>query len=548
MVQIDDMLLALITFLPIGTALALLAMKAVAAVLHLPALPASVWRVVALAGSSLSFALALKAVADFDPVSTHFQFTQFAPWWPGYGIDHFFGIDGISLFLVVATTLLVPVVLIASWNEIGARLEGFVIALLCLETGMLGVFVSLNLLEFYIFWELTLIPLLFLVGIWGGRGRVRAAVEYVLFTLFGSLFMLVAIVTLYWLAYEQTGRLTLDLVSPPGSTLPGLLDVTIPLLGETVWWKSQTCLFAAFALAFAIRAAVFPFHSWLPGVVVAAPSAGSAIVAGIALELGAYGFLRLALPIVPSAAVEHAPTLIALALVGIVFGWLVATVQRDLKALVAYSCVAQMGFVLLGIFVFNVEGLVGAVLQMINHAITATALVLLIGFLEERRDTREISDYGGIAKVMPVHAAFLGIVVFASIGLPLLNGFVGVILILVGAFLESPPAAIAASLGIVLSAVCLLGMFGRVAFGPLEHPENRSLIDLSRREKALLTLLVVPIFWIGIYPEPFLRRIEPSAIELLRQVDVRRPVVERSDSGGEPAPGAQSLRDHGFAP
>ncbi|MBW2286363.1 MAG: NADH-quinone oxidoreductase subunit M [Deltaproteobacteria bacterium] len=526
---VDDNLLLLITFLPLGTALALLVTNALGSLLGLPRLPTQVWRITAVAGSILTFLLALQLVFVFDPVSTRIQFVDHREWLPDLGIHHYFGVDGISLFLVALTALLVPVAFVAAWNDIDSRLRSFVFCMLALETGMIGAFVSLNLFEFYMFWELMLVPMYFMIGIWGGPRRIYAALKFFLFTMFGSVFMLIAMVVLGWLAYEQSGSLVFDLVAPPGMATPALLDVVVPLSGDAPWWKTQSWLFAAFALAFAIKIPIVPFHTWLPDAHVEAPTAGSVILAAVLLKMGTYGFLRFGLPLFPTAAMAYGPWLIGLALVGIIYGSLVAMVQSDVKKLVAYSSVAHMGFVVLGIFVFNVEGLVGGVLQMINHGISTSALFLLVGFLYERRHTREISDFGGTAKAMPVHAAFLGIVIFASIGLPMLNGFVGEILILMGAFLHSPGAAIVAAIGVALSAAYMLWMYRRVAFGPVEHPENRSLIDLSLRERVVMLLLLVPIFWIGIYPDPFLRRIEPSVIEVLRQVDRRAEPGTRSD-------------------
>jgi NADH-quinone oxidoreductase subunit M len=534
----DDNLLLLVTFLPLAAVGALLASSGLGWLLGARRLPAPAWRAVALAASALNGLLALRLVIAFDPVNPRIQFVDRAAWLPELGIHHYFGVDGISLFLVALTALLVPVTLVAAWNDIDTRLRSFVACLLALETGMIGSFVSLNLFEFYVFWELMLIPMLFLIGVWGGPRRIYAALKFFLFTLLGSLFLLVAMVVLAWLAYEQTGSLVFDLVAPPGAASPALLDVVVPVAGEAPWWRTQSWLFAAFALAFAIKIPLVPLHTWLPDAHVEAPTAGSVILAGVLLKLGAYGFLRFALPLFPTAALALGPWLVGLALVGIVYGSLVAMVQSDMKKLVAYSSVAHMGFVVLGTFAFNVEGLVGAVLQMVNHGLSTGALFLLVGFLYERRHTREISDFGGTAKAMPVHAAFFAIAIFASIGLPMLNGFVGEILILVGAFLHDPTSAIVAAAGVVLSAAYMLWMYRRVAFGPVEHPENRSLIDLSLREKAVMIVLVVPMFWIGIHPDPFLRRIEPSVIELLRHVDGRAaPAPDEEAPGAAATPG-----------
>jgi NADH-quinone oxidoreductase subunit M len=522
---VEDNLLTIITFFPLVTALGLLATSVLGNFLGTKGLPAPVWRAVGISCTTLTFLLSLRLFFEFDAMSTGFQFVEYAPWIPGYGINYFIGIDGISLFLVVLTTFLMPICLLASWNDISSRVKSYIFFMLFLETGMLGAFVCLNLFAFYVFWELMLVPMYFIIGMWGGPRRVYAAVKFFLFTMFGSLFMLVAMIAVYLLAFEQTGALNFDLVAAPGSEAKGLLDTVVPVTGEAVWWKTQTWLFAAFALAFAIKVPIVPFHTWLPDAHVEAPTAGSVVLAGVLLKMGTYGYLRFALPLFPSAALELAPWILGLGLVGIIYGSLVAMVQSDIKRLVAYSSVAHMGFVMLGIFAFNVEGLAGGVLQMINHGISTGALFLLVGLIYERRHTRQISDFGGIAKPMPVYAAFFGVVTMSSIGLPMLNGFVGEFLILLGLFLDSPLVAVAATSGVVLAAAYMLWMYRRVMFGPVEHAENRSLIDLGLREKAVMLAMVVPIFWIGIYPDPFLRRIEPSVIELLRQMEEGRGAV-----------------------
>ena len=447
-------------------------------------------------------------------------------------------IDGISLLMVVMTTFLVPIVLLASWNDIERSVRTYVFFMLFLETGMLGAFVSLNLFAFYLFWELMLIPMYFIIGIWGGPRRIYAAVKFFLFTMFGSMLMLVAMLVLYYLSYEQTGTLNFDLVAAPGSQLPALLDTQIPLTGEAVWWRTQFWLFAAFGLAFAIKVPMVPFHTWLPDAHVEAPTAGSVILAGVLLKMGTYGFLRFALPLFPNAAIDFTPWILGLSLVGIVYGSLVAMVQPDIKKLVAYSSVAHLGFVMIGMFALNVHGVNGSVLQMVNHGLSTGALFVLVGMLYERRHTREISEFGGIARPMPVFAAFFGVVTMSSIGLPMLNGFVGELLILVGAYLANPLVAIAATSGVVLAAAYMLWMYRRVVFGPIDKPENRGLIDLGLREKLVMLALVVPIVWIGVHPDPFLRRIEPSVIELLRQVEERRALTaaELAVTSEEPQP------------
>jgi NADH-quinone oxidoreductase subunit M len=534
---IDDNLLSFITFFPALTALALLATSLLAIPLGASGLPTQLWRAVAMACTSLTFFLTLRLFFLFDPVTTDHQFVEYRPWIPDFGVHYFVGVDGISLFLVVLTAFLMPIVVLASWNEITTRVKNFVCFVLLLETGMLGAFVSLNLFQFYFFWEFLLVPMLFIIGIWGGPRRVYAATKFFLFTVFGSLFMLVAMIVVCLIAFEQTGELNFDLVSHRAVGATGLLDTTIPLAGDDVWWKTQPWLFAAFALAFAVKVPVVPFHTWLPDAHVEAPTAGSVVLAGVLLKLGAYGFLRFGLTLFPSAVIAFAPWLLGLGIVGILYGSLVAMVQTDLKKLVAYSSVAHMGFVMIGIFALNVGAVVGGVLQMINHGLSTGALFLLVGLLYERRHTRQIDEFGGIAKPMPVYAAVFGIVVFSSIGLPMLNGFVGEFLILLGVFLDHPLIAALGTIGVVLSAAYMLWMFRRVMFGPVERAENRSLIDLSFREKVAVAALLVPIFWIGIHPDPFLRRIEPSVIELLGRVRLAEPpVVDAGPVGPAEAP------------
>jgi NADH-quinone oxidoreductase subunit M len=347
--------------------------------------------------------------------------------------------------------------------------------------------------------------------------------------MFGSLLMLVAILVVYNLGYEQLGVLNFDLVPAPGTEGPALLQIAIPVSGEAVWWRTQLWLFAAFALAFAIKVPMVPFHTWLPDAHVEAPTAGSVVLAAVLLKMGTYGFLRFALPLFPAGAAALTPLILGLAVVGILYGGLVAMVQEDVKKLVAYSSVAHLGFVMLGMFAFNVQGLNGSVLQMVNHGISTGALFLLVGMIYERRHTRLIGDFGGIAKPMPVYAAFFGVVTMSSIGLPMLNGFVGEFLILLGAFLATPLAAVLSTFGVVVAAMYMLWMFRRVFFGPVENPENRSLIDLDLREKFVMVAMVIPIFWIGLYPNTFLRRIEPSVIELLRQIEERGGIASAVD-------------------
>ena len=520
---LDAHLLTLVTFLPLATGVALLAA---------PRLPASLWRAIGLASTVATFLLSLRLFVDFDPARSGYQFVEYASWLPGYGIQYFVGIDGMSLLLVLLTTFLQPLVLLAAWRDVDRSPRSFVFMNLFLETGMLGAFVSLNLFQFYVFWEVMLVPMYFIIGIWGGPRRVYAAIKFFLFTMFGSLFMLVAILSLYLLHADQFGTQSFDLVRPPGGGTPGLLDTIVQLAGQAAWWKTQPWLFAAFGLAFGIKVPIVPFHTWLPDAHVEAPTAGSVILAGVLLKMGTYGFVRFALPLFPVAASEFAPLVFGLALAGILYGALVAMVQQDVKKLVAYSSVAHLGFVMLGIFALNAEGLEGGILQMVNHGLSTGALFLLVGMIYTRRHTREISAFGGLARPMPVYAALFGVVAMSSIGLPALNGFVGEFLILAGTFLARPWVAVPATFGVVLSAVYLLWMYRRVFFGPCDEPENRSLVDLDLREKAVLVAILIPIVWIGVYPNPFLTRLEASVGDLLHQMELKRAATQENAPAG----------------
>ncbi|MEM7409513.1 MAG: NADH-quinone oxidoreductase subunit M [Myxococcota bacterium] len=533
----ESSLLSVVTFLPLATGLVLAATSLLAGALGTPRLPVAVWRAVGFGGSLLTFLVSLRLFAGFDATVTDFQFVEVAPWIPSYGIHYHVGIDGISLFLVVLTTFLLPLTFLASWKDIEDSVRSYVFFMLFLETGMLGAFVSLNLFQFYLFWELMLVPMYFIIGIWGGPRRVYAAVKFFLFTMVGSLLMLLALLIVVQMGYDQTGALSFDLVAAAGG--PGLIETEIPTEGP--WWRTQFWLFGAFALAFAIKVPVVPFHTWLPDAHVEAPTPGSVVLAGVLLKMGTYGFLRFAWPLFPAAAAAWAPVFLGLALVGIVYGSLVAMVQQDIKKLVAYSSVAHLGFVVLGMFALNIQGTTGSVLQMVNHGLSTGALFILVGMLYERRHTREIADFGGVAKPMPVFAFFFGLVTMSSIGLPMLNGFVGEFLILVGAFQAGPLYGTIATSGVVLAAAYMLWMYRRVMFGPVAHEENRRLIDLSLREKSVLVALVVQILWIGLYPEPFLRRIEPSVSALLQ--DVRARGGAPSEDAAQPLAWQASLEE-----
>ncbi len=464
-------------------------------------------RGIAVTTSVLTFLLSLQLFTRFVTGEGGFQFVEAHPWIPGLGITYRVGIDGISLFLVLLSTLLSVVAMAASWSDIKVRVKEFMICLLFLETGMIGVFVALDMFLFYVFWEVMLIPMYLLIGIWGNPGRrIYAAVKFFIFTMFGSLLMLVAIIVLYYYHGNTSGTYTFDLAT--------WYDLKLPL-------SLQIWLFLAFGLAFAIKVPMFPFHTWLPDAHTEAPTVGSVLLAAVLLKMGTYGFLRFNLPLFPEATVMFVPLLAGLALVGIIYGALVAMVQADVKRLVAFSSVSHLGFVVLGIFALNVEGMTGAMLQMLNHGFSTGALFLIVGMIYERRHTRLIADFGGLSKVMPVFATFFLIVTLSSIGLPGLNGFVGEFLVLLGAFKADPLWAVVAGLGVILAAVYMLWMFQRVMFGEVDREENRGLKDLNLREGTLLLVMVFFIIQFGVYPKPYIDRIEPSLKLVLKRVEAR---------------------------
>ena len=454
-----------------------------------------------------NFIISLPLYFYFQSGPAEMQFVEHIPWMPDLGVSYYLGIDGISLFLVLLTTLLTPVAVLSSWTAITEKVKEYMIFMLFMETSMVGVFAALDLILFYVFWEATLIPMYFLIGIWGGKRRIYAAVKFFLYTFAGSALMLVAIFVLYFMNARATGQPTFDLLELQQRTL----EFGVPL-------AAQTWLFLAFALGFAIKVPLFPFHTWLPDAHVEAPTAGSVILAGILLKMGTYGFVRFCLPLFPDASVAFMPLMSILALIGIIYGALVALMQRDVKSLVAYSSVSHLGFVVLGIFALNVQGLSGGILQMVNHGLSTGALFLLVGMLYERRHTRLIEDFGGLWKVIPVFSVFLLIVILSSMGLPGLNGFVGEFLILAGTVKSNVVYAVIGALGIVLAVAYLLWMFQRVVQGEPTEPENRELKDLSVREVIVLVPLVILIILIGLYPPPFLNCIQPPVEHLLSQI------------------------------
>ncbi len=444
----------------------------------------------------VTFLISLPLFFQYDSVAGDMQFEESHTWIPTFGIAYRLGIDGISMLLVLLTTFLSPIVLLSSYGHIKERVKEFNILYLVMETGMIGVFVSTDLFLFYIFWELTLIPLYFIVGIWGGPQRFYAAIKFFLYTLVGSLLMLVGIIYLILLTRDQCGA--------PTASLFGILqNAAIP---ET----AQMWLFAAFGLAFAIKIPIFPFHTWLPDAHVEAPTAGSVVLAGVLLKLGTYGLIRFCLPLFPWAVNEFTPLFMTLAAVGIIYGAFLAWAQDDLKKLVAYSSISHMGFIVLGIFAWNLRGLQGGLLQSVNHGLSTGALFLLVGMLYDRRHVRMIKDFGGLGKIIPVFSTMLIIVTLSSIGLPGLNGFVGEILIVQGTFESNWIFAIPAALGILLGAIYMLSMVRRTLMGPAENPENKDLKDLDKRELCCLVPIVILIFVIGFFPGVFLDKSENS--------------------------------------
>ncbi len=425
-----------------------------------------------------------------------FELQETLSWIPAFNIYYRIGVDGVSFLLITLTNLIMPVAVLCSWREIQTRLKEYMFLMLLLQTGMVGTFAALDLFLFYIFWELMLIPMYFLIGVWGSGRRLMAAFKFILYTMIGSVLMLVGILYIYFKGGQSFEYLE-------------WLNVNFGLY-EQFW------LFLAFALAFAIKVPIFPFHTWLPDAHTEAPTAGSVILAGILLKMGTYGFYRFAMPLFPDAVSFFTPYMLGLACIGIVYGSLVSMVQKDIKRLVAYSSVAHLGFVMLGLFALNERGVEGAVLQMLNHGLSTGALFLLVGMIYERRHTRMIADYGGIAKVVPMYSFFFLFVTLSSVGLPGLNNFVGEFLVLLGMFEKSWVFAGVAVIGVVLSVCYMLWMVERVFFGPVQHEENKSLKDIGWREALILVPLCLLMVGIGVYPKPLLDKIHLSVEAFLK--------------------------------
>ncbi|ACG71684.1 proton-translocating NADH-quinone oxidoreductase, chain M [Anaeromyxobacter sp. K] len=507
-------LLTVVTFLPLLGALAMVLV---------PRDEPSQHRALALVASLVTFALSLGLWFGFDasPGAPEFQFELMVPWMPTIGIGFHVGIDGVALLLFMLTTVLMPVVVLSAWKAVGDRVKEFMIALLVLESAMLGTFIALDLVLFYVFWEAMLIPMYLLIGIWGSQNRLYATVKFFVYTFAASVLMLLAILYVY---FHDGG--TFDYVEARRA-----LAVTP---GAASW------LFLAFALAFAVKVPMFPLHTWLPDAHTEAPTAGSVILAGVLLKMGTFGFFRYALPLFPEAALQHRNLVAVLAVIGIIYGALMSLVQTDMKRLVAYSSVSHLGFVMLGLMALSAEGMTGSVYQMLNHGVSTGALFLLVGMLYERRHTRLISEYGGIAKRVPVIAAAFVIVTLSSIGLPGTNGFVGEFLILSGTWLSrlggSAVFATVAALGVILGAVYMLLLVEKVFFGPNQNPQNHHLPDLSVREGFVLAPMIALIVVMGLLPGPFLAPAKPAVDRLIQRFQVAEARLGKGPQVGTAVP------------
>jgi NADH-quinone oxidoreductase subunit M len=462
-------------------------------------------RLVANAFAVLGFLVSLPLWFWYQPQGDAWQFVERANWIPSIGASYFLGVDGFSAMLILLTTLMGAIAVLSSWNAITDRVKEYYIVLLVLQTGMLGAFVALDFLLFFLFWEVMLVPMYFLIGIWGGGRRLYSAIKFFLYTLAGSVVMLLGILALYFYNASIPGNAaTFDVTQMQQLTIP--VDI-------------QKWIFLAFFLGFAVKVPMFPFHTWLPDAHTDAPTAGSVILAAVLLKMGTYGFIRFSLPILPDATRYFVPMMAALSIIGIIYGALVALAQSDWKRLVAYSSVSHMAMVMLGMFALTPVGITGSIVQQLNHGISTGALFLIVGIAYERRHTREISEYGGLSKVMPVFAAVFLVMTMSSIGLPALNGFIGEILILQGVFVVSKVWAGVAAVGIVLGAAYMLWLYQRTMFGRVENPANLGLKDLSGRELATLLPLVALAIWIGLYPSPILNRIESSVARVTMRVN-----------------------------
>ncbi len=495
-------ILNLVTFLPL---------VGVLVILFLPRKWQTAIRWTALLASLVTFAFSIMMLMDFDVHDPDLQMVQEVAWisFAGWDIKYSMGVDGLSLLLVLLTTLLTPISILSTWKAIEERVKEFMIFFLLLEMGMVGVFLAQDLFLFYVFWEFTLVPMYFLIGIWGGPRRMYAAIKFFLYTMAGSILMLLAIL---WLGLRQ-GTFSIPELIAKGGINPDL----------------QIWLFLAFAAAFAIKVPMWPLHSWLPDAHVEAPTAASVILAGVLLKMGTYGFIRFNIPMFPEASIKLAPWMALLAVIGILYGAAVSYAQRDVKMLVAYSSVSHLGFVVLGLFALNPQGIQGGILQMVNHGLSTGALFLIVGMIYERRHTRDLDEFGGLWKVMPIYAVVTLIVTLSSMGLPGLNGFVGEFAILLGAFgstsIGSRLYAGFAAAGIILAAIYMLYMFQKLFLGPLDKDENKGLKDLNIREIVTLLPLLILIFWIGLYPKPFFELMAPAVQKVVDILQTASMVV-----------------------
>jgi NADH-quinone oxidoreductase subunit M len=476
-------------------------------------------KVFATAVAGIDFVLSIPLWFLYRPGGEEFQFATRLDWIPSVGVQYLFGVDGFAVLLILLTTLLGFISVYCSYTAITERQKEYYIFLLLLQTGMLGVFCALDFVLFYVFWEVMLVPMYFLIGVWGGPRKLYAAIKFFLYTLVGSVLMLVGILALYF--YNADGLAAIGLAglgNPATFEVPVLFEMAPMVPAGLQFW-----VFLAFFVGFAIKVPMFPFHTWLPDAHVEAPTAGSVILAGVLLKMGTYGFIRFSLPLLPDATVKAVGWVGVLSIVAIVYGALVAMAQKDMKKLVAYSSVSHMGFVMIGMFALNTAGLKGSILQMINHGISTGALFLLVGIVYERRHNRMIAEYGGLAKVMPLYAMFFMIITLSSIGLPTLNGFIGEFTILIGAFHHSWVWALFAASGIVLGAAYMLWMYQRVFFGEITNEKNKGLKDLDLREQWTIIPLIIMAFWIGLYPKPFFQIMEPTVTRVLERVQVAMP-------------------------
>ena len=493
-------LLSALIFLPLVGALLLML---------LPRRNALLIKVATLLLTLLEFALSLPLFFQFDEKTAAMQFVEQREWYPEWGISYLLGIDGISMLLVMLTTLITVLCILCSWESIKDKIKEYYVSFLLLEMAMIGALCALDLVLFYIFWELMLIPMYLLIGVWGGPNRIYAAVKFFLFTMAGSVLMLLAIMALYFHYGGETGLYSFNVFD--------LYKADLPVVKQ--YW-----LFAAFALSFAIKVPMFPFHTWLPDAHTEAPTAGSVILAAVLLKMGVYGFLRFAMPLFPAALAAATPLISWLAIIGIIYGAVMCIMQTDLKRLIAYSSVSHLGYVMLGIFALNMQGFEGGIYQMLNHGVSTGGLFLIVGMIYERRHTRMIADFGGLSKVMPRLAVFFMIITLSSIALPGTNGFVGEFLILLGVFRSNMLYGVLAATGVILGAVYMLWMFQRVMFGKITKEENTRLPDLTKREAAILSAVVLFVFLMGLYPGAFLRKMDSSAAGYLNFLQTRTAV------------------------